>query len=126
MTPASRRDVTDTVLSWTMFGDCGEIQFEALRLGAGIQCRLSNEGALLSAEWVQDAAALLQRSAEIRWTLKHHGFRERAARTPALHGGLSWGPALPSTTILSCMQRVSPPEPTYRLDLAAIENRLSR
>ena len=106
----------NTVLAWTMFGDCGEIRFEALRTGAGIQCTLSNEGSVLSADWVPDAATLLQRSGEVRWALKQHGFRERAGRTPALHGGLSWGPTRPSAAILTFLPKPPQPEPTYCLD----------
>jgi hypothetical protein len=92
------------MLSWDMFGPCGEIRCEARTERDGFQLSLLNEGVLLSIEWVPDAATLLHRSSEVRRRLKSEGFTDRRPRNAVLHGGPSWGPDRPSTTLVRCLR----------------------
>lgn len=94
----------ETVLSWMLFGSCGEVRCEARRCGEGFQFSLLNEGVLLSAEWVPDVQSLLQRTGEVRQKLKDHGFDHQPSRSPVLLGGPSWGPDRPSTALVGCLR----------------------
>jgi hypothetical protein len=107
-----------------MFGDCGEIRFEARRSASGLQVRLLNDGSMLSAEWVPDLHTLLQRSAEVRRILKKHAFRERVADA-ALLGGPSWGPARPSATLVASLRPPRSTEAASGFTVAAHEFLLS-
>jgi hypothetical protein len=93
----------ETVTAWTLFGDCGELRCDAQRCGDGFQLVLSNEGVILTIEWVSNPSTLLQRSREVREKLRSHGFRVHPPRSAVLHGGPSWGPNRPSTVLLGCI-----------------------